>query len=262
MQHLTSTNTVGILLETVKPNSTGILFQESSSKQKMERKYLNQKKPTIIENLAFLSVKHRVYLGELYKALVSARIATESSCASLTVQYRGSVDKEAIFLITEYGKIVVQFRAPEEFLQRKNICFESWMNTDTVRKQLSRQDCGSHLCIMVQDLRHGMKRVNVEAEVLERPEASSVRTRHGNSATVTNVWIADETGKVKLCLWNEQAISFGEGDIIQIKNASVSTFRGERQLRLGRTGTINVLQDRAPARAPSQQSELTANNIV
>ena len=223
---------------------------------------MNQKKPTIIENLAFISVKHRVYLGELYKALVSARIARESSCTSLTVQYRGSVDKEAIFLITEYGKIVVQFRAPEEFLQRKNICFESWMNTDIVRKQLSRQDCGSHLCIMVQDLRHGMKRVNVEAEVLERPEATSVRTRHGNSAIVTNVWIADETGKVKLCLWNEQAISFAEGDIIQVKNASVSTFRGERQLRLGRTGTINVVQNRAPAHAASQQSELRTNNTV
>lgn len=205
---------------------------------------MNQKKPTIVENLAFLSVKHSVYLGELFEALVSARVNGKSACMNLAVQYRGSIGNEAIFLITEYGKVVVQFRAAEEFLLRKNVRFESWMNTDNVRKQMSRQDCGSHLCTMVQDLRHGMKRVNVEAEVLGSPESSPVRTRYGNSAVVTNVWIADETGKVRLCLWNEQAGSFSESDRIQIRNASVSTFKGERQLRLGKNGTISVLQSR------------------
>jgi Single-stranded DNA binding protein Ssb-like, OB fold len=221
---------------------------------------LNQKKPTIIENLAFLSVKHNVYLGELFEALVSARESGKSSCSNLRIQYRGSVDNEAIFLITEYGKVVVQFRVDEELLLRKNMRFESWMNIDSVRKEMSRQDCGPNVCTMVQDLRHGMKRVNVEAEVLEPPESSPVRTRYGNSAVVTNVWIADETGKVKLCLWNEQAGSFTEGDRIQIKNASVSTFKGERQLRLGKTGTISVLQSRASG--TKQLSDLIAKSAV
>ena len=95
--------------------------------------------------------------------------------------------------------------------------------------------------MMVQDLRHGMKKVNIKAKVLETPKASTVQTRYGNSAKVTNAWIADETGKIKLCLWNEQADLITVGDTVQIKNASVSTFKGERQVRLGKTAVINVL---------------------
>ena len=202
---------------------------------------MNQKKPTVIEHLAFISVKHSVYLGELFQALVSARENGKSRCMNLTIQYRGSIGSNVIFLITEYSKVIVQFRVPEELLSRKDICFESWMNNDKIRKQIYKQDCVPHVCTMVQDLRYGMKRVSVEAEVLEPAESSSIRTRYGSNAVVTNVWIGDETGKVKLCLWNEPAVSLIQGDMIQIKNASVSMFRGERQLLLGRSGTINLL---------------------
>jgi replication factor A1 len=203
---------------------------------------LNRKRAPIIEQLAFLSVKHCVYLAELFQALVSARETGKSVCMELFVEYRGSINDEATFLITKQGNIVMQFRVAEEFLSRKNICFESWMDTDKIRKQMSRPNSAPYQSILVQDLRHGMKRVTVEAKVLETPKPSQVQS-YGNNLMVTNAWIADETGKIKLCLWNEQANSVAEGDTIQIKNAAVSTFKGERLLRLGRTGTISVLQN-------------------
>jgi hypothetical protein len=206
---------------------------------------LNQKKITIIEHLAFLSVKHSVYLGELFHALVRAREQGTAACENLTVEYRGSIDKEAIFLITKASKVVAQFRIVKELLLRKDMHFESWMNTDKIHKQMVKQNCGPRFSTMVQDLRYGMKKVSVEAEVLETPKPSLVQTRYGNSAMVTNAWIADETGKIKLCLWNEQVNYITTGDIVQIKNASVTAFRGERQLRLGKTGTISILQNRA-----------------
>ena len=221
---------------------------------------MNQKKPTIIEQLAFLSVKHNVYLSELFQALVSARKNEKSTCTDLTVQYRGSIKDKAIFLITKNNKVIVQFRIPKEFLLRTGIRFESWMNTDKIRKQIFKQNLNSSLSTMVQDLRHGMKKVSVEAKVLENPKPSLVFTRYGTSAMVTNAWIADETGKIKLCLWNDQAKSFANGDIIQIKNASVSTFRGERQLSLGKTGTINVLQNQTAGM--KQQPELITENRI
>ena len=173
----------------------------------------------------------------------------------LTIKYRGSIDNKAIFLITKHNKVIVQFRVNEELLLTKDNCFETWMNTDKIRKHIAKQNCGPHLSTMIQDLRHGMKKVNVEAEVLETPKPSLVQTRYGNNAMVTNAWIADETGKVKLCLWNQQANSITVGDTIQIKNASVSTFRGERQLRLGKKGTINVLQNQTSR--TKQQPEAT-----
>ena len=221
---------------------------------------MNQKKPTIIEHLAFLSVKHSVYLAELFQALVTARERGTTICENLTVKYRGSIGKKAIFLITKDGKVIVQFRVTKEFLLSKDIHFETWMNTDRIRKQIYKQNIEPRVSTLIQDLRHGMKKVNVEAEVLENPKPSLVYTRYGNTATVTNAWIADETGKVKLCLWNEKANSFTEGDTIQIKNAKVSTFRGERQLCLGKTGTIHVLQSR-DARTKPDSEDISKNTI-
>ena len=203
---------------------------------------MNRKKTTIMEYLAFLSVKQGIYLSELYQALVGAREKGKSECQNLMVEYRCSVKDEAVFLITKDAKVVVQFRVAEEFLQRKDICFENWMNSDKIRKQVNRQHTSPKMSTLVQDLRHGMKKVNLEAKVLETPTPSTVQTRYGNSAKVTNAWIADETGKIKLCLWNEQVDFVAVGDTVQIKNASVSTFKGERQIRLGKTGTVSVLQ--------------------
>jgi hypothetical protein len=217
---------------------------------------LDHKEQKIIEYLALLSVKHKVYLSELFQALVLARIHRKATCQNLKIEYRESTKKEAILLVTRDSRVVAQFRIPEEFLSRKNICFENWMDTDRIREQTRRQTRKPHGATLVQDLRHGMRRVDLEAEILEAPVGSLVRTRFGNSAMVVNAWIADETGKVKFCLWKKQASLLTEGDIIQIKNASVSTFKGERQLRLGRTGTITVLHSRT-ART-KQQSEIIA----
>jgi replication factor A1 len=220
---------------------------------------LNRKRTPIIEQLAFLSVKHCVYLAELFQALVSARETGKSVCMELTVEYRGSIGDQASFLIMKHNNVVIQFRVAEEILSKKNICFENWMDTDKIRKQMSRENRVSHLSTLVQDLRHGMKRVTVEAEVLETPKPSLINT-YGNSVMVTNALIADETGKIKLCLWNEQANSVVEGDTIQIKNAAVSTFKGERLLRLGRTGTINVLQNRG-TQSRAATKDLSQNRI-
>lgn len=197
-----------------------------------------------MEYLAFLSVKQGVYLSELYQALVVAREKGKTTCQNLVLEYRGRVKDEAIFLITKDSNVVVQFRIAEDLLLRKDICFENWMDTDKIRRQMNRQNTSPKSSVLVQDLRHGMKKVNLEAKVLETPMPSTVQTRYGNSAKVTNAWIADETGKIKLCLWNEQVDFVNVGDTVQTKNASVSTFKGERQLRLGKTGTVIVLENR------------------
>jgi replication factor A1 len=218
------------------------------------------RKPVIIEQLAFLSIKQSVYLSEIFQALVSAREIGKSVCIDLKIRYRGSINDEAIFLITKDNKVIVQFRVPEEFLLEKNLPFESWMDTVKIRKYIARRSLAPRLSTLVQDLRHGMKKVNVEVEVLETPKPTLVHTRYGNSALVTNAWIADETGKIKLCLWNEQANSAVKGDTIQIKNASVSTFKGERQLRLGRKGTISVLPTRVTQ--TKQQPEDISKNMI
>jgi replication factor A1 len=87
-----------------------------------------------------------------------------------------------------------------------------------------------------------MKKVSLKAEVIEIAKPMLVFTRFGNYATVTNALIADKTGQIKLCLWNEQIDSISIGETIQIENASISTFRGERQLRIGKKGILHSVE--------------------
>ena len=87
-----------------------------------------------------------------------------------------------------------------------------------------------------------MKKVNVIAEVLETPEPSKVHTQFRDNALVANAVIGDETGKVMLCLWDQQVNAVSVGDHIEVRNAHVATFKGEKQLRLGKNGTITILE--------------------
>jgi replication factor A1 len=207
----------------------------------VEEKTLNYKEPIIIEHLAFLSVKHNVYLSELYRALVSARAAGKSICGELNLDYRGTINTQAVFLITKASKVIMQFKVAEEFLLRENISFESWLDTDKVRRQVAKQSLAFDL-MFIQSLRRGMKKVNLKAEVLEIEEPQVVNTQYGSRVKVIDIWIADETGKVKVCLWGDQVNLPVVGDIVQIKGASVKTFKGENLLSLGRSGTLSILR--------------------
>ncbi len=206
---------------------------------------LRAKSPSIIEHLAFLSVKYHVFLADLFGALVSARKTGESNCNDLMVEYRGSFNGQAVFLITKSGKVIVQFRVEEDFLSIKNVPFDSWMNTDKVRNQIAKETLLSG-SFSISDLRHGMKKVCLEAKILEISKPVTVHTQYGNNVSLTNAWVEDVTGKVKLCLWGDQVNSVRVGDTIHIKNASVFVYKGERQLRLGKTGTLNVLPTLMP----------------
>jgi hypothetical protein len=201
-------------------------------------------------------VKYSVYLSELFEAIVSARKTGKASCQELRITYRGSVANEAIILITAEDKVVMQFRADEELLSRKDIAFEGWMDTDKIRKQIARHGTASGETNRIQDLRPGMKKVNVEAEIIEIAKPLPLRTQYVNNVVITNAWVADQTGKIRLCLWNEQADFIKLGDAIQMKNVSVSSFKGEKQLRLGKKGTMNIMQNAIPNvnREPAQTS--------
>ncbi len=211
---------------------------------------MRQKKSTLGEHLALLSVKYSLYPDEVFQALISARKNEKAACGNLTIEYRGKVKNETIFLITKDDAVVAQFRVDDEFLLRKDNPFESWMSTDKIRKKIAKQNTES-IYIQINDLRAGMKRVNVKAEVLDIPKPAQVHTQFGNTVMVVNAVVGDETGKIKLCLWEGQIGSIASGDNVELKNAQVCVFRGERQVRLGKNGVLTILP--RPVEGPKQQ---------
>lgn len=91
------------------------------------------------------------------------------------------------------------------------------------------------------DLKNGMKQVNVEAKVVEKTATREVMARYKNEKyRVATAVIADETGKIKLTLWNEQIEQVNEDDKVTVENGYVTSFRGEIQLNIGKYGTLTV----------------------
>jgi replication factor A1 len=93
----------------------------------------------------------------------------------------------------------------------------------------------------IKDLRNGMKRVKVEASVVEKGETRQVKSRYKDETySVADAVIADETGSIKLTLWNEQIDQLEVGNKITVENGYVTAFKGEIQLNVGKFGTLVV----------------------
>ena len=87
-----------------------------------------------------------------------------------------------------------------------------------------------------------MRRIDLTARIVEVPPAINVHTRFGTIASVSNIKISDETGSVRLSLWNDQIDNVHVGDVVSVKNGYIFRYRGEPQLRLGRKGTLTVVE--------------------
>jgi replication factor A1 len=194
-------------------------------------------KPSIGEYLAFLSVKYEVDPEEFLHALRTAQVR-KSNCGNLSIECRGRKKTKLIFLIMKVSEVIAQFPMDKEFLLNRNNQLGNFMGTERVRNYLSRKKSmfSAH---SIKDVRAGMKNVNLQAKILEVAEPKRVFTRCGNPASFAKVLVGDETGTIKLCLWNGQINGVSEGETIQIKNAQAACFRGEQFLKLGKKGTLN-----------------------
>ncbi|MFH0897218.1 MAG: OB-fold nucleic acid binding domain-containing protein [Candidatus Bathyarchaeota archaeon] len=96
----------------------------------------------------------------------------------------------------------------------------------------------------IHDLNVGMKNIDVRGKVDSKSDTMEVYSRFGNKVNrVTNAKITDESGSVKLILWNEQIDTVCVGDSVQIDNGHVTMFRGEKQLNVGkRTGKLSIVK--------------------
>jgi replication factor A1 len=204
-------------------------------------------KVSVGEYLAFLSLKYEVDPDKLFYALVSAEKNQESTCGSLSVKCRSKLQNKAVLLITKGPKVVAQFPIPKEFLLKQSNPIKNFRKTSMFRRYSIKKNMEVHP-LHIRELRVGMKKVDLKAKVLEIAGPTLVFTRFGNYASVANALIADETGTIKLCLWNEQVNSISVGATVQIKNARVSMFRGKSQLSIGKNGTLSIAEDVNPIR--------------
>ncbi len=202
-------------------------------------KYRSSADFNLLEYLSFISMKYGIDSEKFFESFVEAWKHQESTCESLLIECRMKTRDNAVFLITDSCRVVAQFPIPKRILEEtsplKDFVPTGWLGKKIVKRIEVKPP-------RIGDLKSGMNRIGLKARILEISRPRNVVTRFGDFATVTNASIADETGVIQLPLWNQQIDIVSVGDIIQVENARVVTFRGERQLRVGRGGQLSVIE--------------------
>ena len=93
----------------------------------------------------------------------------------------------------------------------------------------------------IKDLEARQGKVDITAEVVEVGDTREF-SKFGRTGKVATAIIKDESGEIKLSLWNEQIDQVKAGDKIHITNGYVNEFQGEKQLTTGRFGNLEVIE--------------------
>ena len=95
--------------------------------------------------------------------------------------------------------------------------------------------------MMISDLKRGMGGISIEGRIVGISEPRRVNTRYG-PRSVADATLEDETGSIKLSLWEEKIESVNIGDRIKIGEAYVTEFRNELQLNIPRSGKLEIIK--------------------
>jgi replication factor A1 len=86
-----------------------------------------------------------------------------------------------------------------------------------------------------------MRRVDVAGKIVNIEGPRDVQTKFGPGQVATAT-LEDDSGRVKVTLWNENISKVSTNDSIQIENGYVDSFRGELQLNVGRYGKLTKVE--------------------
>ncbi len=202
-------------------------------------RYHSQADTQIIEYLAKVSIKYGIDSDRFFSSLFKAHENRKSKCGNLLIECRLKERDSAVFLITTDWKVVGQFRISGQLFKERTNPLKQFVSRLSATRTLAQKN--ESFRYKIKDLRTGMRKLNVNAQVLEISQPIQVTTRSGFSVNLVNALIADETGTIKLSLLGDQIKKINLHDVIQIENAHVAWFRSERQLRIGKQGKICVL---------------------
>ncbi len=101
------------------------------------------------------------------------------------------------------------------------------------------------------DLQAKQGNVDIVAQVVSKEEPRQFN-KFGKEGKVCNATIKDETGEIKLTLWNDQIDQVKVGDKVHVVNGYVNEWQGEKQLSTGKFGRLEIVES-------SETSEIFSN---
>ena len=94
----------------------------------------------------------------------------------------------------------------------------------------------------IKDLQVRQGNVDLIVDIVDVGEPREFE-KFGRSGRVATAVAKDETGDIKLTLWNEQIDRVKAGDKVHITNGFVSEWQGEKQLTTGKMGKLEVVSE-------------------
>jgi len=92
----------------------------------------------------------------------------------------------------------------------------------------------------VKDLKPRQGNVDIVIDVIDVGEPREFQ-KFGKAGKVATAMAKDETGDIKLTLWNDDVERIKAGDKIHLVNGYVNEWQGELQLTTGRMGKLEVV---------------------
>jgi len=95
----------------------------------------------------------------------------------------------------------------------------------------------------INQLRSGMTRLDtVEGTIESIGEPRTVNLRTGGQAQVADAILKDDTGQIKLTLWDAQIKMVKAGSKVTVENGYINSFKGENSLNVGKYGKLSVIE--------------------
>ena len=104
----------------------------------------------------------------------------------------------------------------------------------------------------IKDLQARQGNVDVVFDIVDVGQPREFE-KFGRAGRVATAIAKDDTGDIKLTLWNEQIDQVKAGDKVHITNGYVSEWQGELQLQTGKFGKMEVLGESKEAKEEMAQ---------
>ncbi len=93
----------------------------------------------------------------------------------------------------------------------------------------------------IAELKPGQGDVELEANVVKIDGPTAVNTKFGTKVNLTKATLEDDTDRIELAIWGDDH-EVEEGTKVKVTKAYVKEFRGDKQLSLGKEGTIEQVE--------------------
>ena len=94
--------------------------------------------------------------------------------------------------------------------------------------------------VKISELRAGISNVTVSGEVIAKDEPREVVTKYGKKLRVADAILRDDSGEIKLSLWEDDIEKLNVGDKISIENGWITEFKGNLQISIGKNGKLTM----------------------